>query len=74
MSVGANDPRVPAWQSGKFAARLQRASTSGRPVLLRVSYDGGHWVGAKDDEVALIADQYAFLLAQFGVGGPQATH
>jgi hypothetical protein len=31
-----NDPRVDVWQSGKATARLQAASTSGKPVLLRL--------------------------------------
>jgi hypothetical protein len=30
--VGINDPRVPAADAGKLAARLQAATTSGRPV------------------------------------------
>ncbi|HSN00751.1 MAG TPA: prolyl oligopeptidase family serine peptidase [Rudaea sp.] len=40
--AGANDPRVPAWQPAKLAARLQAATASGKPVLLRVDYDAGH--------------------------------
>ena len=31
-----NDPRVIAWQPGKFAAALQNASTSGKPVVFDV--------------------------------------
>src|SRR5581483_5829484 len=40
--AGANDQRVAAWVPAKFAARLQAATTSGKPVLLRVDYDAGH--------------------------------
>ncbi|HET9824195.1 MAG TPA: prolyl oligopeptidase family serine peptidase, partial [Chitinophagaceae bacterium] len=40
---GMNDPRVIAWQPGKFAAALQNATSSGKPVLLDVNYDNGHF-------------------------------
>ncbi|HQT86330.1 MULTISPECIES: prolyl oligopeptidase family serine peptidase [Acidiphilium] len=70
--TGANDPRVEPWEVGKFAARLQAASTSGRPVLLRVSYQSGHGIGStKDQEVRSMADQDAFLFWQLGVPGFQ---
>ena len=45
LSHGINDSRVPAWMSAKMAARLQAATSSGRPVLLRIDYDAGHGVG-----------------------------
>jgi prolyl oligopeptidase len=70
--TGANDPRVEPWEVGKFAARLQAASVSGRPVLLRVSYQSGHGIGStKDQEVRSLADQDAFLFWQLGVKGFQ---
>ena len=40
--AGVNDQRVAAWIPAKFAARLQAATASGKPVLLRVDYDAGH--------------------------------
>jgi prolyl oligopeptidase len=65
LTGGVNDPRVDMWQPAKMAARLQAASTSGRPVLLRVDQQGGHGFGAtqsqRDDE---LADIMAFLLDQ----------
>ncbi len=68
LITGINDPRVSPWELAKFAARLQSASTSGRPVLLRVDYDAGH--GFLDTSRAqaegLLADQFAFLLWQLG--------
>ncbi len=42
VKTGINDPRVPAWLPAKLAARLQAATASGKPVLLRVDYDAGH--------------------------------
>jgi len=68
LETGANDPRVPSWQLAKMTARLQAASTSGKPVLLRVDYDAGHGLGSNRDQVAaLLADEFAFLAAQLGL-------
>ena len=63
-----NDPRVVSWEPDKMAARLQAATVGGRPVLLRVSYQGGHdgFGGAKTQGEELTADQWSFLLWQFG--------
>ncbi len=64
--AGWNDPRVPPWQPGKFAAALQNASTSGKPVLMKVNYDNGHFTEDKDVTFANFAAQYAFVLWQCG--------
>jgi len=64
---GLNDPRVDAWNSAKVAARLQAASTSGRPVLLRVDADDGHGVGRTPGQArSVAADTTSFLLWQMG--------
>jgi prolyl oligopeptidase len=66
MTAGANDPRVPAWQPAKMAARLQAAST-GKPVLLRVEYDAGHGRGSTRTQILQEwADNFAFLFWQLG--------
>ncbi len=71
---GVNDPRVDVWESLKMAARLQAATTSGRPVLLRLDFDAGHGVGStKEQRQNEWVDMYAFLLWQFGVPGFQAA-
>lgn len=65
---GANDPRVEPWQSAKFAARLQAATASGKPVLLRVEYEAGHGAGStKTQRFEERADILSFLMWQFGV-------
>ncbi|MBV8170385.1 MAG: S9 family peptidase [Candidatus Eremiobacteraeota bacterium] len=46
MLSGANDPRVPPWQSRKMVARLQAASSSGQPVMLITRTNAGHGIGA----------------------------
>ena len=67
---GLNDPRVDSWHSAKAAARLQAASTSGKPVLLRLDAQAGHGVGSTARQRhALAADIYAFLLWQMGKAG-----
>ena len=64
---GLNDPRVDAWNSAKTAARMQAATSSGRPVLLRVDAQAGHGVGSTPAQMRSIgADTYSFLLWQMG--------
>jgi prolyl oligopeptidase len=67
MGVGGwNDPRVPAWQPGKFVAAVQQATASGRPVLMKVNYDNGHFTEEKTVTFKNFAGQYAFMLWQTG--------
>ena len=67
LTTGVTDPRVAPFHVAKMAARLQAASTSGKPVLLRVDFEAGHGIGStraqQDQETA---DTYAFLLWQTG--------
>ncbi|MBK6469549.1 MAG: S9 family peptidase [Betaproteobacteria bacterium] len=70
LTHGVNDPRVEVWNSTKTAARLKAASTSGKPVLLRLDYDSGHGIGSTKTQVFdERADLFAFLMWQFGVPG-----
>lgn len=69
---GVNDPRVDVWESLKMSARLQAATASGKPVLLRLDFDAGHGVGStKEQRQNEWVDMFAFLLWQFGVEGFQ---
>jgi len=63
---GMNDPRVIAWQPGKFAAALQNATTSDKPVLLDVNYDNGHFTEDKSVTFKNFANMYSFALWQTG--------
>lgn len=63
---GMNDPRVIVWQPGKLAAALQAASTSGKPVLMQVNYDNGHFTEDKKVTFRNFANMYAFGLWQAG--------
>jgi prolyl oligopeptidase len=73
LETGANDPRVDPWQMAKMAARLQATSSSGKPVLLRVEYHGGHGgIGGTEEQAQeRLADDWSFLLWQFGAKGFQ---
>jgi prolyl oligopeptidase len=66
--TGVNDPRVAPWVVAKFIAKLQRSTTSGKPVLLRVDFDAGHGLlGASREQArAFSTDLYGFLLWQLG--------
>jgi prolyl oligopeptidase len=63
---------VDVWNSLKTTARLQKATTSGRPVLLRVELQAGHGMGStRLQRVAEQADIFSFLLWQMGDPGFQ---
>ncbi|WP_395337315.1 prolyl oligopeptidase family serine peptidase [Novosphingobium sp. BL-8H] len=65
LTTGITDPRVAPFHVGKMAARLQAASSSGKPILLRVDYDAGHGIGStRSQQDREAADTYAFILWQ----------
>jgi len=67
LITGVNDGRVNALQSRKFAATLQAASTSGRPILLYTT-QSGHGIGdSRDQWIEGEADVLAFLYDQLGL-------
>ena len=61
LTTALKDPST-IGQAAKMAARLQAATTSGRPVLLRVEVQGGHGFASPK----LLADKLAFLVSQCG--------
>jgi len=66
--TGANDPRVDPMHSRKMTARLQTATSSGRPILLRTSADTGHGLGTPlSERIEMSVDYYAFLLHELGL-------
>jgi prolyl oligopeptidase len=72
LTHGVNDPRVDVWESTKTAARLKAATSSGKPVLMRLDFDAGHGIGnTKKQQLAERADNFSFLLWQMGVAGYQ---
>jgi prolyl oligopeptidase len=69
LTTGESDSRVDPMHARKMAARLQAASASGRPVLLRVEARAGHGQG-KPLSKALEewTDVWCFLFAELGIG------
>ena len=74
LTTGVTDPRVAPFHVAKMTARLQAATSSGKPILLRVDFDAGHGVGSTRAQQDLEAsDTYAFLLWQLR-GARTAPH
>jgi len=68
LLTGENDGRVNPAHSRKMLARLQSASSSKRPALLRTSGNSGHGIGtALNERIQQLADVYAFLFEQLGM-------
>ena len=74
LTTGESDSRVDPMHARKMAARLQAASASGRPVLLRVEGRAGHGQG-KPVSKALEewTDVWTFLFDQLGMVDAAAT-
>jgi prolyl oligopeptidase len=71
LTTGVTDPRVAPFHVAKMTARLQAATSSGKPILLRVDFDAGHGIGstrAQQDREA--ADTFAFLQWQLSGTSP----
>ncbi len=74
LTTGVTDPRVAPFHVGKMTARLQAATSSGKPILLRVDFDAGHGIGSTRAQQDLeAADTYGFLLWQTGVAAYQVS-
>ncbi len=60
LTAGLNDPRVPAWFSAKFMAKLQVYDTSNNPKLLLLDSNSGHGI---DETKTKISEEYANIIA-----------
>ncbi|HEX7420989.1 MAG TPA: prolyl oligopeptidase family serine peptidase, partial [Thermoanaerobaculia bacterium] len=66
--TGDNDGRVDPMNSRKFVARLQAATSSPRPILLRTTAIAGHGMGtALSEAIASTTDYYSFLWKELDV-------
>jgi prolyl oligopeptidase len=50
FTAGMNDSRVPAWQPGKFIARMRKATASDKPILFNVDFNSGHGFDASAEK------------------------
>jgi prolyl oligopeptidase len=67
FTAGEFDTRVEAHHAKKMVARLQAATSSDQPILLRMEA-GGHGIGQSlDQRVGLVTDYYTFLLDRMGL-------
>jgi prolyl oligopeptidase len=67
LTTGLHDPRVSSWEPTKMTARLQAATASSNPILLRVESDAGHGIGSTRKQRDLeTADMVAFILWRTG--------
>jgi prolyl oligopeptidase len=71
FTTGDGDTRVPPQQACKMAAKIQAATASGLPVLLRYDVGSGH-AGGRPLSKAIedMAAEFAFLFSQLGMGQP----
>ena len=67
ITAGMNDPRVSAWQPGKFAAKLQAYNVSNKPTIFWVNYESGHGFGnTASQEIKRWANIFSFIFWQIG--------
>ncbi len=60
---GLSDPRVTYWEPQKWVARLRPATTSGKPVLLKINMEAGHGgASGRFDYLKEVAHDYAFAV------------
>lgn len=69
FSVGDNDPRVPAWQSYKMAARLQKSAKSGGPYFL-FNTGTGHGGGSTEQIGKNLGVEFGFFAKYLGLRLP----
>jgi prolyl oligopeptidase len=68
FTTGDADTRVPPLQARKMTARMQAATSSGRPVVLLYDTKAGHAGGRPAGKIVEdTAMQMAFLAAQLGL-------
>lgn len=60
---GLSDPRVTYWEPQKWVAKLRPATTSGKPVLLKINMEAGHGGSSgRFDYLKELAINYAFAI------------
>jgi oligopeptidase B len=60
---GLSDPRVTYWEPEKWVAKLRPATTSGKPILLKINMEAGHGGSSgRFDYLKEVAHDYAFAV------------
>jgi prolyl oligopeptidase len=74
LATAASDTRVDPMHARKMAARLQAATGSGRPVLLRLESKAGHGAGKPLNKVLdELTDTWTFIWHELGLAPPGET-
>lgn len=67
--TGEGDSRVDPLHARKMTAAMQEATSSGRPVLLRVEPKAGHGAGKpRHKQLEELADEWTFFFKELGLG------
>ena len=70
---GLSDPRVTYWEPEKWVAKLRPATTSGKPVLLKINMEAGHGgASGRFDYLKEVAHDYAFAIWAINKGWERA--
>jgi prolyl oligopeptidase len=68
LATAESDTRVDPMHARKMAARLQAATSSSRPILLRLESRAGHGAGKPLNKVLEeLTDTWAFVCSELGV-------
>jgi len=73
VTAGLNDPRVTYWEPAKWVAKLRATRTDDNLLIFKTNMGAGH--GGKSGRFAALeelAEEYAFILAQFGLADAAA--
>jgi len=68
VTAGLNDPRVTYWEPAKWVAKLRATKTGDNVLIFKTNMGAGH--GGKSGRFAALeelAEEYAFILGQFGL-------
>ena len=75
IASAESDSRVDPMHARKMVARLQAASCSGHPILLRMEEGAGHGAGKPMNKlIESAADIWSFLMWQLGLEADGASH
>ena len=71
LATAESDTRVDPMHARKMAARLQAATSSDRPVLLRLESKAGHGAGKPVNKlIEELTDVWAFVFSELGIQSP----
>jgi len=67
VTTADHDDRVVPAHSFKFIAALQEKQAGANPVLIRIQTRSGHGASSTSIRIDLVADLYAFIMANLGI-------